>query len=202
MRDTPGSGFESTRMRDIAVTALYAVVVALLLRVFVLAAYEIPSHSMEETLLPGDYIIVSKLAYVFRDMQRGDIITFKYRDTVNGDRHELFVKRIVGLPGDTLQFTPDGIIVNGTPLLTPPEAKIPTSPLLPTMKSGARIVVGKDSVFVVGDNRRNSFDSRYWGGVSLEDITGTPLFIYWSHGPSTSNPLPHIRWERVFNGIH
>jgi signal peptidase I len=202
MRDTPGSGFESTRTRDIAVTALYAIIVALLLRVFVLAAYEIPSHSMEETLLPGDYIVVSKLTYVFRDIRRGDIITFKHRDTINTKQYDLFIKRVVGLPGDTLQFTPDGIIVNGTPLLTPPEAKIPTSPLLSSMTPGTAVVVGKDSVFVVGDNRRNSFDSRYWGGVPVEEVTGTPLFIYWSRGPSTSNPLPHIRWERIFNGIH
>jgi signal peptidase I len=198
----PGSGLENTRLRDIGVTALYAIIVALLLRIFVLGAYEIPSHSMEETLLPGDYIVVSKITFDLRDVHRGDVVVFKHWDSLQDKREELFIKRVVGIPGDTLVFTPDGIVVNGTPLPTPPEAKIPTSPLLPTMKSNTRVIVGNDSVFVVGDNRRNSYDSRYWGAVAISEITASPLFIYWSQGPSESNPLPHIRWERMFRAIH
>ena len=198
----PGTGLENTRLRDIGVTALYAVIVALLLRIFVLGAYEIPSHSMEDTLQPGDYIVVSKVTYKLRDVRRGDIVIFKHWDSLQDGRQELFIKRVVGLSGDTLHFTPDGIIVNGLPLPTPPEAKIPTSPLLASMKPNTFIIVGADSVFVVGDNRRNSYDSRYWGSVARSEITGSPLFIYWSHGPSESNPLPHIRWERIFSGIH
>ena len=197
-----GSGLENTRLRDIGITALYAVIVALLLRIFILGAYEIPSHSMEETLLPGVYIVVSKITYHLRDVHRGDVVVFKHWDSLQDKREELFIKRVVGLPGDTLVFTPDGIIVNGSPLPTPPQAKIPTSPLLPSMKPNTRIIVGADSVFVVGDNRRNSYDSRYWGAVAKFEITGSPLFIYWSHGPSESNPLPHIRWERIFDGIN
>lgn len=197
-----GSGLENTRMRDIGVTALYAVIVAVLLRIFVIGAYEIPSHSMEETLLPGDYIVVSKLTFSIRDVQRGDIVVFKHSDSTSAGTAELFIKRVIGLPGDTLVFTPDAVIVNGLPFPTPPEAKIPTSPLLPSMKPNTRVVVGSDSMFVLGDNRRNSFDSRYWGAASVDDVIGSPLFIYWSHGPSESNPLPHIRWERILNGIH
>jgi len=198
----PGSGLENTRLRDIGVTALYAVIVALLLRIFVLGAYEIPSHSMEETLLPGDYIVVSKVTYHLRSIHRGDVVVFKHWDSLQDNRQELFIKRVVGLPGDTLVFTPDGIIVNGAPLPTPPDAKIPTSPLLQSMKLDSTIVVGEDSVYVVGDNRRNSYDSRYWGAVEISQVSGSPLFIYWSHGPSDSNPLPHIRWERIFDGIN
>lgn len=198
----PGSGLENTRMRDIGVTALYAVIVALLLRIFVIGAYEIPSHSMEDTLLPGDYIVVSKLTFHMREVQRGDIVVFKHHDSSVSVSTELFIKRVIGLPGDTLVFTPDAVIVNGLPFPTPPEAKIPTSPLLTSMKPNMRMMVGPDSVFVIGDNRRNSFDSRYWGAAPVGDIIGSPLFIYWSHGPSPSNPLPHIRWERIFNGIY
>lgn len=198
----PGTGLENTRLRDIGVTALYAVIVALLLRIFVLGAYEIPSHSMEDTLQSGDYIVVSKVTFKLRDVRRGDIVIFKHWDSLQDGREELFIKRVVGLSGDTLRFTPDGIVVNGLPLPTPPEAKIPTSPLLPSIKPNTHIIVGADSVFVVGDNRRNSYDSRYWGAVAKSEITGSPLFIYWSHGPSESNPLPHIRWERIFSGIH
>jgi signal peptidase I len=157
---------------------------------------------MEETLLPGDYIVVSKITYHLRYVHRGDVVVFKHWDSLQDKREELFIKRVVGLPGDTLVFTPDGIIVNGSPLPTPPQAKIPTSPLLPSMRPNTRIIVGADSVFVVGDNRRNSYDSRYWGAVAKSEITGSPLFIYWSHGPSESNPLPHIRWERIFDGIN
>lgn len=197
-----GSGLENTRLRDIGVTALYAVIVALLLRIFVVGAYEIPSHSMEDTLLPGDYIVVSKLTFRLRDVRRGDIVIFKHRDTASPETSELFIKRVVGVPGDTLVFTPDAVIVNGLPFTTPPEAKIPTSPLLPSMKPNTRLIIGPDSLFVLGDNRRNSFDSRYWGSASANDVVGSPLFIYWSYGPSESNPLPHIRWERVFNGIY
>ncbi|MBM4178147.1 MAG: signal peptidase I [Ignavibacteria bacterium] len=198
----PDTGLEHTRLRDILVTGLYAAVVAILLRVFVIGAYEIPSHSMENTLLSGDFIVVSKLAYLWSDVHRGDIVIFRHHDSIAQFNNQLFVKRVVAVPGDTVRLTEDAIIVNGVPLPTPPEAKIPTSPLPLTVPTRGPIIVGLDSVYVVGDNRRNSYDSRYWGSVAIEDLKGSPLFIYWSHGPSESNPLPHIRWDRIFNGIY
>lgn len=198
----PGSALENTSWRDLGVTAIYAVIVALLLRLFVVSAHKIPSHSMENTLLPGDYIVVSKLTYHWRDIHRGDVVVFERTDTTNAEDGEMFIKRVVGLPGDTLVFTEDGIIVNSLPLMTPPEAKIPSSPLLASMKVNESVIVNSDSVYVVGDNRRNSFDSRYWGCVGIDKIKGTPLFIYWSYGVDERYGLPHIRWDRFLNGIH
>lgn len=198
----PATGLENTRVRDVISTAIYAIVVAVLLRVFVVGAYEIPSHSMENTLLPGDYIVVSKLAYRIDEIHRGDIVIFRHHDSTTTGSNQLFIKRVVALPGDTVALTEDAVIINGVPLPTPPQAKIPASPLPPSVAHRDPIVVGADSVYVIGDNRRNSYDSRYWGNVAMNDIKGSPLFIYWSQGPSESNPLPHIRWERIFNSIH
>lgn len=197
----PDQGLAAIRWKDVGITALYAVVVALILRLFVIGAYEIPSHSMENTLLAGDFIVVSKITFLLRDVNRGDVITFRHHDSVS-NIDETYIKRVIGLPGDTVTLTSAGVIVNGVPLPTPPEARIPTSPLLPSMKEPFRTVVGKDSVYVLGDNRRNSYDSRYWGAVALDDVKGSPLFTYWSYGRSVENPLPHIRWERFLRGIH
>lgn len=197
----PDQGLAAIRWKDIGITALYAVVVALALRVFIVSAYEIPSHSMENTLLPGDYIVVSKITFLLRDVRRGDVITFHHRDSASSIG-ETYIKRVIGLPGDTVILTINGVIVNGIPFPTPPEARVPSSPLLSSMKAPHRIIVGADSLYVLGDNRRNSYDSRYWGSVALSDVKGSPLFTYWSYGPSDDNPLPHIRWERMFRGIH
>lgn len=194
-------GLAAIRWKDIGVTALYAVIVALVLRVFVIGAYKIPSHSMENTLLAGDYIVVSKITFLIRDVKRGDVITFRHHDSASA-QDETYIKRVVGLPGDTVILTDDGVLVNGIPLPTPPEARLPASPLLASMKGPHRIIVGPDSLYMLGDNRRNSYDSRYWGAISMDDVKGAPLFAYWSYGPNTENPLPHIRWDRIFRGIH
>ena len=135
-------------------------------------------------------------------LQRGDIVVFKHQDSAASVSSELFIKRVIGLPGDTLVFTPDAVIVNGLPFPTPPEAKIPTSPILTSMKPNTRTIVGPDSMFVIGDNRRNSFDSRYWGCIPLGDISGSPFLIYWSFGATKERPLPHVRWERIFSRIY
>jgi len=193
-------GLTEITWRDIATSALVAIIVALLLRLFVIGAFEIPSHSMEETLQPGDYIIVNKLAYTFRDLRRGDVVIFS-RATDSTQQAETYVKRVIGLPSDTVTLTHEGIWINGRPLPDPASAKVPADPILASQTSPVEIIVGADSVFVLGDNRRNSFDSRYWGLLPTEAIVGAPLFIYWSRGRSEENPLPHIRWNRILKRV-
>ncbi|MFN9151173.1 MAG: signal peptidase I, partial [Bacteroidota bacterium] len=160
----------------------------------------IPSHSMENTLLPGDYIVVNKLAYALRDVRRGDVVIFHHQADTSMVR-ETYVKRVIGLASDTVTLTHEGVWVNGRPLPDPPECKLPADPVLASQRSPVEIIVGRDSLFVLGDNRRNSFDSRYWGCLPTAAVIGTPLFIYWSRGGSTDNPLPHIRWDRVLSSV-
>lgn len=198
MSDT---GLADLTWRDIISSAVVAIVVALLLRVFVIGAFEVPSHSMEETLLPGDFIMVNKLAYRLRNVRRGDVVIFT-RQMQDSTAREAYVKRVIGLPQDTVILTHEGVWVNGRPLPDPPLAKLPADPILSTQTSPVITIVGTDSLFVLGDNRRNSYDSRYWGCVPVNDVIGTPMMIYWSHGASMQNPLPHNRWDRIFTMIN
>ena len=197
-----GKGLAELSWRDLISTALFAIVVALALRLWVVGVYTIPSHSMENTILEGDYIVVSKLAFRMRDVRRGDIIIFSLPDSLRGEeRDDLFIKRLIGLPGDTILLTSDYVSVNGQRIPEPPAARPPYNPLLGIGASDGEIVVPTNAYFVLGDNRSNSFDSRYWGCLPSDRIEGAPLFVYWSYGISSDNIVRHIRWDRLFNRI-
>lgn len=195
-------GFSSIRWRDLALTAVFAACIAIALRVFVLGAFTIPSHSMEGTILHGDYILMSKITYLLREVRRGDVIIFSLPDSLRGrEPNELYIKRVVGLPGDTLLLTHESISVNDTLLPTPPQARPPYDPLRSPKDRKRTIVVPPGCFFVMGDNRSNSYDSRSWGMLPSDHIMGSPLFIYWSFGDTPNNPAEHIRWDRLFHMI-
>ncbi|MBC8124176.1 MAG: signal peptidase I [Candidatus Kapabacteria bacterium] len=197
-----GKGLAELSWRDLISTALFAIVVALALRLWVVGVYTIPSHSMENTILEGDYIVVSKLAFRMRDVRRGDIIIFSLPDSLRGEeRDDLFIKRLIGLPGDTILLTSNYVSVNGQRIPEPPAARPPYNPLLGIGASDVEIVVPTNAYFVLGDNRSNSFDSRYWGCLPSDRVEGAPLFVYWSYGISSDNIVRHIRWDRLFNRI-
>lgn len=188
----------SLSTKDLILTTLSAAAVAILLRVFVVGLFSIPSHSMEHTLRAGDNIVVSKVSTWFDSHQRGDVIVFELPDSLRGTApDEPFIKRIVGLPGDTVRISRRGVTVNRIPL--PPPSTAATTRAI---RSGRkRIIVPKGHYFVMGDNRENSWDSRYWGTLSKDHIIGTALLIYWSYGTSADNAEPHVRWDRMFHRV-
>jgi signal peptidase I len=147
--------------------------VALLVRHFVVQTFSIPSPSMYPTLKVKDRLLVEKLAYQYRDVRRGEIIVFKTPKSVqvrNNDKIEDFVKRVVGLPGETVEIKSNVVLINGKPL---------NEPYLPkgtVTGNDQRIVIPIDEYFVMGDNRGDSFDSRGWGTVPRSMIVGRVLF--------------------------
>lgn len=182
--------------RDIAITTVLAVVLAILLRVFVVGVFSIPSHSMENTLIVGDHLLVSKLTPVFRALERGDVIVFTLPDSLRGDvADEPFIKRIVGLPGDTIYLNPLGITVNGHMLPDPPTSAN-RSPLPDGHKT---VIVPENAYYVMGDNRSNSWDSRYWGVLPADRVVGTAMVIYWSRSSNAGGSTIH--WERMFTMV-
>lgn len=139
---------------------------------FLIVNAQIPSGSMENTIMPGDRIIGNRLSYTFADPERFDIIIFRYPD----DESQLFIKRIVGLPGETVEITDGKIYIDGSAEpLDDVETKEPTSGTFGPYK------VPEDSYFVMGDNRNNSLDSRFWKNtfVSRDEILGKAVFRYW-----------------------
>jgi signal peptidase I len=147
--------------------------VALLVRHFVIQTFSIPSASMYPTLKVKDRLLVEKLAYQYRDVRRGEIIVFKTPKSVqvrNNDKIEDFVKRVVGLPGETVEIKSNQVLINGKPLNEPylPKGILTTG--------DQRVVVPIDQYFVMGDNRGDSFDSRGWGTVPRSLIVGRVLF--------------------------
>ena len=197
-----GKGLAELSWRDLISTALFAIVAALALRLWVVGVYTIPSHSMGNTILEGDYIIVSKLAFRMRDVHRGDIIIFSLPDSLRGEeRDDLFIKRLIGLPGDTILLTSDYVSVNGQRIPEPPFARQPYNTLLGIGAADVEIVVPTNAYFVLGDNRSNSFDSRYWGCLPCDRVEGAPLCVYWSYGISSDNIVRHIRWNRLLTRI-
>ena len=175
--------------REYLETAIIALVAAILLRVFVVSAYRVSSDSMADTLFEGDYIFVNKLAYEYGDdPQSGDIIVFKYPNNPEKD----FIKRIVGLPGQTVQVADKIVFVDDEVASIPVESKNTDRRIIPGDLSFrdnfGPVVVPQGQYFVLGDNRDDSRDSRFWGYVPRDHLKGKVVFIYWSWQPDTNPP--------------
>jgi signal peptidase I len=150
------------------------VLVAVVLRVFVLAAFSIPSVAMAPTLKVGDRILVNRLAYRFGDLERGEIVVFNRPPGEPDVSIKNLVKRVIGLPGDEVSFKDGVVLVNGTPLVEPYLA-----PGERTDPRGADIVkVPVGQVLVLGDNRRNSFDGRMFGTFDSSLIVGKVIYTF------------------------
>ncbi|NOY53291.1 MAG: signal peptidase I [Deltaproteobacteria bacterium] len=177
---------------------LIAVVLALFIRTFVVQAFKIPSGSMLETLQIGDHILVNKFIYgthiPFTDIsvlpvrkpQRGDIVVFKYPRDESRD----FIKRLIGVPGDTIEVRNKIVYINGKPLPDPYVAhRHRNSRIIPGNRDNfGPVTVPPHSYFMMGDNRDGSYDSRFWGFVKQDEILGKALIIYWSWDRETKRP--------------
>ncbi|HSB80932.1 MAG TPA: signal peptidase I [Candidatus Methylomirabilis sp.] len=164
-----------------------AVLAAMLIRAFLLQAFYIPSGSMQATLFPGDYILVNRFVYNLHPPRRGDIVVFPYPR----DEHWDFVKRVIGLPGDVVDERGGRFRINGKPL-SEPYVEHTDSGLVPG-RDMAPLRVPKNQLFVLGDNRDSSLDSRYWGTVNEHKVIGEAFLIYWSRGTHWYD----IRWNRI-----
>jgi signal peptidase I len=228
---------------------LGTVVIAVFVITFIVQAFQIPSPSMETTLLVGDYLLVNKLCYggglgnylmPYRKVQRGDIVVFHY--PVNPAQH--FVKRVIGVPGDRVRMINKQVFVNGVSLKEPyahftrpandmfrdsfPRLDVAAGETpewwvqLRKLVDDGQLIVPQGHYFVMGDNRDDSYDSRYWGFVPQANIIGRPLLIYWSvreeegevAAPSSiagklahfAYALTHIfqitRWNRILRPVN
>lgn len=192
---------KKSTFREYAEAAAIAVLLALFIRTFVVQAFKIPSGSMEPTLLVGDHILVNKFIYGIKipfvrtnlipigEPSRGDVIVFIYPV----DKSKDFIKRVIGLPGDTIRIEGKKIFINGKLYEDPHGFYRPSSRGgNPGNSPGfGPVTVPPDSYFVMGDNRDQSWDSRSWGYVPEEFIKGKALIIYWS--------WPH--WKRFLHII-
>ncbi len=225
------------------------VIIAIFVITFIVQAFQIPSESMQNTLLVGDYLLVNKLCYgglglgdhvmPYQSIKRGDVIVFHY--PVDPQQH--FVKRVIGVPGDRLRMVNKKVLINGRPLDEPyvhyleppnnlfrddfPRTDIPAPFLegkwwleMRRLVEDGQLIIPEGHYFVMGDNRDDSQDSRYWGFVPRENIIGRPLVIYWSVKDWDRNPaasmaarlyhlayaVTHIfqitRWNRTLRLVH
>jgi signal peptidase I len=211
-----------------------AVLLFLVLRAFLVEAFKIPSGSMEGTLLVGDFLLVNKLVYgaevpftgkrlpAIRDPRNGDVLVFQWPN----DPTKNFVKRLVGVPGDTVAMERGVLVRNGKKLeesyirhLEPNydptaddfewqryflAADAKRGRYRPTRNNWGPLVVPAHHYFVLGDNRDNSLDSRYWGFVPDTLVRGSPLFVYYSYVPDSAQTLDwlrHVRWKRLFSRV-
>lgn len=181
---------EKSLVREVVETIILALILAFALRTFVIQAFYIPSGSMENTLLPGDMILVNKFIYYFTDIKRGDIIVFKYPNDPSKD----YIKRVVGLPGDNLEIKNGDVYINDKfydEKYTKEKAADDMIMHAHIERSGdakttgasvsaqSKIKVPEGKLFVMGDNRNNSQDSRFWGYLSQSSLKGKALVIYW-----------------------
>ncbi|HEY4102085.1 MAG TPA: signal peptidase I [Gemmatimonadales bacterium] len=211
-----------------------ALVVWLFLRTFVVEAFTIPSGSMENTLLIGDFLFVNKFLYgaevplihthlpEVREPERGDILVF---DSVEGDGMKI-VKRLIGIPGDTIAMRHGTVYRNGAALDEP--YAVSSDPMGsadlvararmrdwqvkhfagrvpprydPDLHDWGPVIVPHDSLFVMGDNRDDSYDGRYWGFLPRANVLGRPLLVYFSYNPESLRKmafLTRVRWNRLF----
>ncbi len=186
-----------------------ALILALIIRAYVIQAFKIPSGSMLQTLLIGDHILVNKFIYgtkipfsdkrilVLKKPQRGDIVVFKYPEDPDRD----FIKRIIAVEGDIIESRNRVVFVNGVRLEEPYVQHTDNSPkaggIEPRDNFGPYLIP-QNKYFVMGDNRDQSYDSRYWGYVDIKDIKGKAFIIYWSWDSIKKFP----RIQRIGKLIH
>ncbi len=216
---------------EYARTVIIAIFLFVLARTFVMEAFKIPSGSMENTLLVGDFLLVNKAVYgaeipftherlpAFRQPKRGDIIVFRFPK----DGTTPYVKRLIGVPGDTVEMRDGAVIVDGRPqaeryvlhaqrtsdesledfdwqrdfLIKRANASVDYHP---SRNTWGPLIVPRKSYFVLGDNRDISSDSRYWGFVPDSLLIGRPMFVYYSYAHDASHHFPwltDIRWHRL-----
>lgn len=191
--------------REYLETAIIALVAAIILRIFVVSAYRVNSASMEDSLFEGDYIFVNKLAYDFgTDPQVGDIIVFKYPNNPT----KQYIKRVVATPGSMVEVLDKVVYVDDMVAEIPPHSKHIDERIIPGDLSFrdnfAAFVVPTGQYFVMGDNRDDSRDSRFWGGVPQELIIGKAVFVYWSWEPLSDPPewgFPYIHTALQYVGM-
>mgnify|MGYP001474851026 FL=1 len=201
---------KKTRTREYIESILIAALIALLVRSFVIQAYKIPSGSMEPTLLVGDHLLVNRLSYVVKmpfvdnvlfttgKPKRGDIIVFRYPEDPTKD----YIKRVIATGGETVEIRNKTIFIDGKKIKDPwghfrPEPA--SRGFLPFIDKDniPPVKVPQDSYFVMGDNRDNSLDSRYWGFVEKRHLVGKALIIYFSWDSGAMNALQYVRWSRI-----
>ncbi len=181
-----------------------AIVLALIIRTFVVQAFKIPSGSMEPTLLIGDHILVNKFIYGvgipftdvklfdFKDPEQGDVIVFIYPKDESKD----FIKRVIGVEGDRILIKDKKIYINDK-LYEDSHGVYKDHTIIPAhvqpRDNFGPVMVPKDSLFMMGDNRDRSADSRFWGFVNLNKVKGKAFLIYWSWGSF----MRDIKWRRI-----
>jgi len=195
-------------IREYVEAALWALIITLFLRAFVIQAFRIPSESMKDTLLVGDFLFVNKFEYGakipfthirlpgVRQPRRGDVIVFQFPQDPSKD----FIKRCVATGGETVEIKNKQVSVNGVALREP--YTIHTDPLVKPAGYEYRDNYGPYTVppgelFMMGDNRDNSNDSRYWGTLEMDLVKGRAMFLYWSWDGERNWP----RWNRIFQII-
>ncbi len=177
-------------IRDWVEPAFEAIIIATIIRTLIIQAFKIPTSSMEDTLLIGDHIIANKFIYgtnlpfsnktilKFKQPQRGEVIIFRYPQNPK----LMFIKRCIGVPGDTIEIKDKIVYVNGIRLDEPYifHKDIRTLPMEMTVRDNfGPVKVPSDAFFVMGDNRDNSEDSRFWGFLSYKYLRGKAWFVYW-----------------------
>ena len=230
--------FRKSTVREYFESIVIAVILALFIRTFVVQAFKIPTGSMENNLLIGDHLLVNKFVFGPTEtalerallpagtIRRGDIVVFKYPEEPERD----FIKRVIGLPGDKLEVRGKRVYINDTALvepyahyLTPAEnpSDVHEVTSFDVRERYGPVTVPPNQYFMMGDNRDNSQDSRYWGFLPREYVKGKALLIYWSYesaredyqegtagdtikglGSVVAHFFTRTRWDRMLREVH
>jgi signal peptidase I len=191
-------------VREYAESIIIAALLALVIRTFIVQAFKIPSGSMEDTLAIGDHILVNKFLYgtkipftdkkilKIRDPRRGDVVVFEYPEDPSKD----FIKRVIGTPGDEVEVRNKKVFVNGKIYENPHEIHKEQG-IIPKEQNPrdnfGPIKVPEGALFVMGDNRDRSYDSRFWGYVKYDKIKGLAFIKYWSWDKEHWS----VRWRNI-----
>jgi signal peptidase I len=233
--DMATATFKKSVLREYFESIVIAVILALFVRTWVVQAFKIPTGSMEYNLLIGDHLLVNKFIFgptplaigkallPVRPIRRGDIIVFKYPDQPDRD----LIKRVIGLPGETVELRNKKVYIDSKPVdepyvhfLIPPSTDFQEITSSDVRENYGPVTVPPDQYFVMGDNRDNSEDSRYWGFLPKNNVKGKALIIYWSYesgredyvdegyvasakrlGSVFVHFFTRTRWERLFHQI-
>ena len=195
---------KKSSLRENIEAILVAIVLALFIRTFIIQAFKIPSGSMKQTLQIGDHILVNKFIYGIKmpflmttivpinNPERGDIVVFKFPEDADKD----FIKRVIGIAGDVVECRDKQVYINHKRLNHDfgihTDSNIISRGVQPRDNFGP-VVVPENSLFVMGDNRDHSYDSRFWGFVDLKALKGKALIIYWSWDKENFG----VRWNRI-----